>query len=406
MVRSKTQGIGIALAGGGPLGAIYEIGALAAMADCLPGLNVNALDVYVGVSAGSVVAAGLANGFTPRQMSRLFIEGASFAHPFSPEELIPLALDEFRQRLSQLLPLVQSMSATYRTQPTSLWRAIGQLGRALPTGILSGEGIDAFLRRVFAQRGGTNDFRQLKRKLFVVATDLDNGTAVEFGRPDNAHVPISRAVQASTAVPGLFAPVRIDGRDYVDGALQKTLHASVAIEHGAKLVLCINPLVPFDATDEARARAQAFHIDRLVDGGLPVVLAQAFRTLIHSRLDAGMARYRTAYPGVDIVMFEPSRTDATVFLTNLFSYAGRRTLCEHAYQYTRASLLARRQSLSPRLARYGIRLDLDALRDPDAYLVPSELPKKQRIVQLESADTLRQLSQTLEDLSQWVHAQR
>lgn len=52
--------LGIALAGGGPLGGIYEIGALAALADALDGVDFNALDVYVGVSSGAFIAAGLA----------------------------------------------------------------------------------------------------------------------------------------------------------------------------------------------------------------------------------------------------------------------------------------------------------------------------------------------------------
>ena len=74
----------MALAGGGPLGAIYEIGALLALADSLDGLDLNSLDVYVGVSSGSFVAAGLANGISPAQMYRLFIveesDGALSVH--------------------------------------------------------------------------------------------------------------------------------------------------------------------------------------------------------------------------------------------------------------------------------------------------------------------------------------
>ena len=66
--------IGLALAGGGPLGAIWEIGALNALAEALPGVDFVALDGYVGVSAGGFLAAGLANGMTPRQMCAAFIE--------------------------------------------------------------------------------------------------------------------------------------------------------------------------------------------------------------------------------------------------------------------------------------------------------------------------------------------
>ena len=66
--------VGLALAGGGPLGAIFEIGALCALEEAVRELDLNALDGYVGVSAGGVVAAALANGMTPRQLCTAFIE--------------------------------------------------------------------------------------------------------------------------------------------------------------------------------------------------------------------------------------------------------------------------------------------------------------------------------------------
>ena len=398
--------IGIALAGGGPLGAIYEIGALAAMADCMPGLDLNDLDVYVGVSAGSFVAAGLANGFTPHQMSRLFIEGESVVDRFDPEQLLRPATAEFVQRLRQLPPLAWAAILTYIQRRGGGWRALERMSRAIPTGLLNGDEIDAFLRRVFEQAGRSNDFRRLQHKLFIVATDLDTGLAVEFGERDTAHVPISRAVQASAALPGLFPPVEIDGRYFVDGALRKTLHASVALERGVDLLLCLNPLVPYDATPQPRARAREHRMNNLVEGGLPVVLSQTFRSIIHSRLDAGMERYRSAYPHTDIVLLQPNRTDADMFFTNMFSYAGRRRLCEHAYQRTRDELLLQRRSLAPRLARHGIRLDTAALRDRDAQLVRHAEQPEPPVLSLRSATAVRQLEHALDDLGRWLHAQR
>ena len=71
--RRREGKLGIALAGGGPLGAIYEIGALVALEKALKGLTLTDLDVYVGVSSGGFVAAGLANGISPREMHAMFI---------------------------------------------------------------------------------------------------------------------------------------------------------------------------------------------------------------------------------------------------------------------------------------------------------------------------------------------
>ena len=106
-------------------------------------------------------------------------------------------------------------------------------------------------------KGRTDDFRQLGKRLVVVATDLDSGQAARFGEPGLDHVPISLAVQASGALPGLYSPVEIEGRHYVDGVLLKTLHASVALEAGAELLICVNPIVPVDTVRAVEAGPDA-----------------------------------------------------------------------------------------------------------------------------------------------------
>ena len=164
-------------------------------------------------------------------------------------------------------------------------------------------------------------------------------------------MPISQAVKASAALPGLYPPARIDGCDYVDGAMKKTLHASVALRAGAKLLICINPLVPYDA---ALAGAKPVH---LAERGLVTVLSQTFRALIHSRMRVGMERYAREFPDADVVLFEPAQDDAVMFFANMFSYADRRRLAEHAYRHTLAELRRRAGELEPVLARHGVGLD-------------------------------------------------
>ncbi len=396
--------IGLALAGGGPLGAIYEIGALAALSESLRGIDLNDADVYVGVSAGGFIAAGLVNGFTPHQMSRLFIEGHKSADHFDPAILLKPAFDEYWQRLVSLPPLAAHALWNYVARPGGLMASLERLGRAIPTGLFSGEQVDAYLSRIFNQPGRSNDFRDLRHKLYLVATDLDTGESVAFGDPHTAHVPISRAVQASAALPGLFPPVEVDGRYFVDGALRKTLHASIALEHGVDLLICLNPLVPYDSRPTHRARDREHRLGKLVEGGLPVVLAQTFRSIIHSRLDTGMERYKVAYPEVDIVLFQPNRSDADMFFTNLFSYASRRKLCEHAYQKTRQELWERRHELGPRLAKHGIAIDAEVLRDESLTLVKSIRRKHETWLDLDSATATRELTHTLDDLERYLRA--
>ena len=394
MRMTATPRVGLALAGGGPLGAIYEIGALCALDEALLGLDLNALDGYVGVSAGGFIAAGLANGMTPRQLCAAFIENAG-----PPDDVIPPTLfarpawGEFARRFAMLPRLALQAATQYALEGRDLLPAVERLGRGLPTGLFSNAPLEAQMRRVLSAPGRSNDFRRLQRKLVLVATDLDSGQSAPFGQPGLDHVPISQAIAASAALPGLFPPVAIDGRSYVDGALQKTLHARVLLDMGLDLLLCLNPLVPFDARRGRHRVGARGRIPRLVDGGLPVVLSQTFRTLIHSRLELGLKGYERSHPQVDILLFEPDHRDPEMFLANTFGYKQRRALAEHAYQQTRADLRSRRSALRATLARHGLRLDEAVLDDAQRRLIHRARPAARPAVQ-----ALQRLDEVLDDL--------
>lgn len=389
--------IGLALAGGGPLGAIYEIGALCALEESLAGVSLTDCHGYVGVSAGGFIAAGLANGITPRELCRAFIENEGDANDIlRPDSFMRPAWGEFARRLVAMPALVAQAAWRYAVRGRSLMSAFERVGRALPTGLFSNQVLEAQMRRVFSAPGRSNDFRALRRKLVLVATDLDTGEAAPFGQPGWDHVPISRAIQASAALPGLFPPVEIDGRHYVDGALKKTLHASVLLDEGLDLLICLNPLVPFDASASPRQRVMSRgeeRIPKLVDGGLPVVLSQTFRSLIHSRLELGIKGYERSHPATTIVLFEPDHRDAELFLANTFSYAKRHALAEHAYQQTRHLLRSRRSDLARQFAPHGVRLNDAVLDDPKRTLLGGRTPSRRP-----SARAVRRLEEVLNDL--------
>ena len=400
--KTQKPKVGLALAGGGPLGAIYEIGALCALEEAVPGLDLNALDGYVGVSAGSFVAAGLANGMTPRQLCAAFIENdGPRSDIVRPNLFIRPALAEYARRLAALPGLVAMAGFGFVFKGRTLLASLEHLGRALPTGLFSSAPLERQMRSLLSAPGRTNDFRQLRaargRRLVLVATELDSGETAPFGLPGWDHVPISEAVAASAALPGLFPPVPIDGRWYVDGALKKTLHARVLLDMGLDLVLCLNPLVPFNATQAQRHGVLAEadeRIPQLVDGGLPVVLSQTFRSLIHSRLELGMQGYESSHPGTDLLLFEPDHRDPAMFLANTFGYRQRRRLAEHAYQRTRANLRSRRGTLSATLSRHGLSLDEAALDDSHRTLIPPRRPA----TGMRAAQALRRLDEVLDDL--------
>lgn len=354
--------IALAIAGGGPLGAIYELGALQAIDEAIHGVHMHDLDIYVGVSSGAFLTASLANRITTSQMARVFMSTPEAEYAFRPEQFLRPAFSEYLKRLTTVPDVLLEMLSEAVRHPERIanLESVEGLSRLVPTGIFDNRNIERFVAQSLNKPGRTNDFRELQCRLRIVAMELDTGQAVRFGEPDYDDVPIATAVQASAALPGLYPPVEIDGRYFVDGALRRTLHASVAFKEGADLVLAINPLVPYSAADGQAPRPDDSR-DRMIRGGLPVVLSQTFRSLIQSRMQVGMREYESAYPQSAMMLVEPNRDDEKMFYTNIFSYSSRSELAEHAYRTTREELRANADQLEPFLETFGLALNRELL---------------------------------------------
>src|SRR5690606_37781872 len=106
-------------------------------------------------------------------------------------------------------------------------------------------GIERYVREALSDPDRSDDFRELERELYLPATDLDTTERVILGEGEWADVPISRAVAASSALPFIYEPVEIKGRELIDGGILSTTNVDVAIERGARFVVVINPLVPY-----------------------------------------------------------------------------------------------------------------------------------------------------------------
>jgi NTE family protein len=353
--------IGLACAGGVVEGVFYEVGALCALEEAVEGLDLNALDVYVGVSAGAIVTSCLANGIPIRTLAaELSVADGPFS--IAPEQVFAPAYGQYLRRMGLVPATAARAVGRYLASPSdlSLTGVLTELGPLLPCGLFDNRGLERHLARVFGSGDMTNDFRRLGRKLRVVAVNLDTSELVAFGEEGLDHVPISVAVQASTALPLLYCPVRIESSYYIDGVAQRTLNASKALDAGADLVFCINPIVPIDLRLAGNA-----HRDRsLVASGLPGVLSQTFRTIIHSRLVAGLKNYEYSYPDADVVLIEPQPTDRSLFFTNIFSFSNRTRVIRRGYATTRALLLRESAHLAPLLERRGLRLLEEVLTGP------------------------------------------
>ena len=394
----STPRIGLAIAGGGPIGGMYELGALRALEDAIEGLDLTRMDCYVGVSSGAFLAAGLANRMSAGEMCRIFITGDSDDVRFRPETFLRPAMFEYARRAANLPRL------TFEWWRGLLWGPrdarwsdlLNRFGGLVPTGLFDNARIETFLREIFTRRGRSNDFRKLDRPLYVVAVDLDNGEAVRFGGEGWDDVPISQAVQASAALPGLYPPVDVRGRQFVDGALRRTMHASVLLERGIDLLLGVNPLVPFNNNGNGKSRPE----HALAEGGLPAVLSQTFRTLLQSRMQVGLARYVQQYPNVDQLVFEPNETDGDLFFTNAFSFASRRRVCQLGYRNALDDLRKRQAELAPVLAAHGLSLRAEVLADANRTVLSALPPAPPR-----STETTARLRRALDDAEHLV-AQR
>lgn len=395
--RTRASKIGLAIAGGGPIGGMYELGALRALDDALDGLDLNDLDGYVGISSGAFLAAGLANRMTTAEICRIFITGDSDDAQFRPQIFLRPAVREYAR-----------LAASVPARTLDWWRALltGPRGAAwtelvagisglVPTGMFDNTEVERFLRDIFTRRGRSNDFRELERALFVVAVELDSGEAIVFGSDGWDDVPISTAVQASAALPGLYPPVAVRGRHCVDGALRRTMHASVLLDRDIDLLIGVNPLVPFNSSARATA-ARPDNGRQLADGGLPAVMSQTFRTLLQSRMQVGLKKYAQQYPHVDQLVFEPNADDAELFYTNVFSFASRRRICQLAYRNTLDDLRRRADTLRPRLAAHGIVLNDSVLADPDRQ-IEDGLPVPPR-----STDTTARLRRALDQTARML----
>lgn len=389
--KSGGPRIGLALAGGGPLGGIYEIGALLALNEAIDGLDFADADVYVGVSSGSFVAATLANGISVEEMGRLLVSRRGRPQRFDPGLFLQPNIIEYARRVALVPQLLVEGLWAYARNPLKqgLLESLSGLSRAIPTAVFDNRPIERFLADLFSNRGMTNDFRRLRHKLLIVGVDLDTGEAVRFGSTGHDEVAISKAVQASTALPGLYPPVQIGERHFVDGGLKRTLHASAALDEGVDLLFCVNPLVPYDAS--VAPREDGKRRDSLAEGGLPVVLSQTFRALIHSRMTVGMAKYETSYVDSDVVLFEPDAGDSKMFFTNVFSYANREMVCQHAYRTTRRDLWLRRRRLAPILERHGVTINENLLRDGGRHFTSAlaRRPDPRRLGNYKNATTNR-----------------
>ncbi len=358
--RKKQSKTALVLGGGGFTGAVYEIGALRAFDLLAVNRTVNEFDVYVGTSAGSFVGSAVANGVTPEEMMRVL--NKNLPSPLRDIDLGMMLRPNYGGFLTSAALLPLRLLGVSRQLASSLGDVsmmdIAQgLAAGLPKGLYRGAGLEDYVAEMLADPDRTDDFRMLQRELYLTATDLDTTDRIVFGEGEWRDVPISRAVAASSALPLIYEPVEIKGREMVDGGIRSTTNVDLAVEAGARFIVVVNPIVPFVNDFSKRVPTiSGSRVRRVSDMGFVAIANQAMRMIAHDRLHRAVERWEVEYPGVDILLIEPEFDDELMFGTSIMDYSARLQIAKHGFESVTLRLARDYERYKRITERHGIEI--------------------------------------------------
>jgi predicted acylesterase/phospholipase RssA len=393
----RTSKTALVLGGGGFTGGVYEIGALRALDLLAVNRTVNEFDVYVGTSAGSFVAATLANGVTPEEMMRVL--NRRLPSPLTEMDQGTLLRPNYRGFAASALMFPLRLAGVARELAgrigdVSIMDVVTGLSAALPTGLYDGRAIERYVEEVLSDPDRSNDFRLLEAELYLTATDLDTTERVVLGEGEWADLPISSAVAASAALPMVYTPVELRGRQFVDGGIRSTTNIDVAVERGAKFIIVVNPLVPF-VNDFSHKIPTVFGTRerRISDMGFAAIGNQAFRVMSHDRLHRAVEQWNKTYPGVDIVLIEPEEDDELMFGTSILDYSARLKIAKHGFESVTLRLARDYDRYKSIAERHGIEISARRVRhvlDEVEREEPEETSAWRRVFEQTTGALLRQ----------------
>src|SRR3954452_8235589 len=397
--RRKQSRTALVLGGGGFRGGVYEIGALRALDLLSVNKSVNQFDIYVGTSAGSLIAALAANGVTPEQMMR--IVNSQVPTPFRDINLDMLLRPNYREYLVKAVQLPLHLMGV----ALSLGRSLGSfstvdlaiaIADALPAGMYTGSGIEEYVRTVLSDPDRTDDFRLLQNELYLAATDLDTCERIVLGADGWDDIPISTAVRASTALPMVYTPTVVKDRELIDGGVFSTTNLDIAVEAGAKFLVVFNPLVPF-VNDFSKQIPTLFgtRVRRVSDMGFPKIAYQTFKLLAYQRLHEMARQWQDRYPGVDIILIEPEPDDELMFETNILNYSSRVEVAKHGFESVTVKLAKDYDEIHDVCERHGIQISATRVRKVVKHFAAEKEKTRawRRILEQTTGTLLRQSAQ-------------
>lgn len=404
--RKANPKIALVLAGGAISGGAFKLGGLIALNTYLDNRKVTDLDIYVGVSAGAFLAAPLSAGVPPEELMRSIQGRSSIITQFRPWHFYSPNVSGALQAPGRVikdsvtfLPRVgRALQRSFTTRTgRRLWSRLateptypnlelamapvirGVLGTSdlassplsyLPNGVFDNSQIERFIRKNLRRNRLPNNFRllhmQRKNSLYISSTNLDTARRVLWGHDEDTSATISEAVQASSAIPGFFKPVKIGRDHFIDGGVRRTANISSAADKGADLIICYNPFRPYvnvlDPRPDGNTRSMA-------DMGPSVILDQVFRTLLHSRMQLGIQRLALdpRFRG-DLLVVEPTENDHRMFNISPVAFWKRAAAAEAGYLSVKATLEKHHARLTRIFDWYGIRTNLLRLQEDESAL--------------------------------------
>jgi NTE family protein len=309
--QANPKRVGLVLGAGGVLGGAWLTGGMYAIAQATrwdPGSAEYIVGTSAGSMMGSLVAAGVPPWFMVAHSAGETFEGVRGPDGRQSKDASRSAGAAFQ--LHRGLP---------RIGPGSLRMALGAMARPLshtpgqllagwlPSGVFSTESLKDTVRR--AVRASWVDHPNF----WAIATDYESGHRVPFGRADSPEAEIADAVAASCAIPGVFRPVEIGGRRYVDGGICSPSSLDLLADRGLDLVICLNPM------SSLAQRVLRNPLDRLAD----VTRRGSGRRLGHEAK-------KVRASGTEVVLIQPTGEDLQLMGRNWMNSERRHDVIELA----------------------------------------------------------------------------
>ncbi|MBW6510537.1 MAG: patatin-like phospholipase family protein [Desulfuromonadaceae bacterium] len=362
-VTSKTA---LILAGGGIMGAAYEIGSLTALDRLFsPGFSTRRFGTYIGVSAGSVIAALIANRIAPAE---LFYAISNDEHTVFNWNRRDIYRFELTGLATSCMNVLRNGVKVFRHHRQRGWGfSLADLPTIIqeqfPAGIFSLAPMQHYLCSSFQKEGIVDNFARLQSKLLIPAYDLDLGERVVFGTGERQDMHICAAITASCSIPFFFRPWQIGTNYYQDGSYGQGGHLDLAVERGAKLIILINPRVPISNNRERVCLPSMSYgnCSSIANLGITFAWEQMQRVETQVKINLEVEALRRTRPDIDVIVMEPGGEEALLFFQSPMSQQARNHIMDYGYHLTLSQLSSRFDALEEIFTRHGISVRNDRL---------------------------------------------